>query len=121
MRNFAALVVETCAAWAAANALALILASWDPALRPASPAANALLGAAFAVGANYLGSNTATSIHPVYAPFLAIGMLMLLGSRTISVAIGVGTIVFGAVAAFVRHRSLRVSRLAQPAYETPQA
>jgi hypothetical protein len=113
-RNLAAFVVETAAAWAAANALALIAASWDPALRPDAPALNALLCAAFAVGANYLGSNTATSPHPVYAPFLVIGVLMLLGSRPISVVVGAGTILFGAIAAFLKHRSLSASRLAQP-------
>ncbi len=120
-RNFAALVVEAFAAWAAANALALIAASWDPTLRPDAPALNALLGAAFALGANYLGSNTATSPHPVYAPFLVIGVLMLLGSRSISAVVGVGTLLLGAIAAFLKYRSLRASRLAQPVHESPQA
>ena len=116
-RNFAALVVEVCAASAAANALALIAASWDPTLRPDAPALNALLGAAFALGANYLGSNTASSLYPIYVPFLVIGVLMLLGSRSISVAVGVGTITFGAIAAFLKYRSLHV----RPVHESPQA
>ena len=121
-RNLAALVVEGCAAWAAANALALIASFWDPRLRPDARILNALLSAIFAFGAHYLGSNTAMSPQFVYIPFFLLGLFMLLlGSGPLAVVVGIGLFLIGAVVGLLKYQDLRSQKVTRAAREAPQA
>ena len=116
LRNPSALGVELLAAWGVANALA-ILARWYLGSPPDAPILNFLLAVSFALGMNFLGTNTSSSAYPVWVPFVGMGCLMFFGTRPISVVVGVGTTLAGLMFGWLKYKSLRAKRPVSPARE----
>jgi hypothetical protein len=105
-RNVAAFIIESLAAIGVANAItSLVAPMWyrnlhlDP--------LGALLAGTFALGMYYLASDLATSIHPIYLPFLVGSLALILVPRSFAHVTGFGMLLVGAAVAFLKYRDLQ--------------
>jgi hypothetical protein len=124
-RNVAAFVVETGAALAVLEALAdagaassgLAAASRGPLI------ARAIFFGLVAAGAHFFASNTATSPHALYPPFIAMGAagLAWLPFPWLRWPIGIGMLAIGCAIGWLKYRSTRSHHVRGPAHEVPQA
>ena len=108
-RNTVAFIVESLAAVGAANAITVLVAAWYPSQHPDAPALNALLAGTFALGMHYLASDAATSVHPIYLPFLVASVVFMLVPRPMAHTTGFGMLLVGATVSVLKYRDLQRS------------
>ncbi len=123
-RNAAAFVVETGAAFAIWEALADVgvLASGSiPS--PAGLVARAILFGCIGAAAHFFASNTATSPHVLYPPFIVIGVAVLawIWMPYLKWTIGIGMLTIGGAVGWAKYRSIRSRAASGAAHEVAQA
>jgi hypothetical protein len=84
---------------------------------------NAVFMAAVAGVAHFLASNTATSAHALYPPFVLVSLAMIAGLVKVpsGMLVALGTLVIGCLIGWMKYRASHTVREQSPSHETSQA